>query len=84
MSAHANMPRYSIRADVHFDAARGLLIALIELPGVRKTDVRISLAQCPHSRMKVLAVAGVGPTKLERYGAAVLEIVGRHAASSTA
>ena len=24
-----------------------------------------------------------GPTKLERYGAAVLEIVGRHAASST-
>lgn len=59
VSAHANMPRYNIRADVHFDAARGLLIAMLELPGVRKTDVRISLAQCPHSRMKVLAVAGV-------------------------
>jgi superfamily II DNA helicase RecQ len=38
----------------------------------------------PTSRDQLLAVAGVGPTKLERYGAAVLEIVGRHAASPTA
>jgi len=38
----------------------------------------------PTSNNELLAVAGVGPTKLERYGAAVLEIVGRHAASSTA
>jgi DNA helicase-2/ATP-dependent DNA helicase PcrA len=37
----------------------------------------------PASAGDLLAVAGVGPTKLERYGAAVLEIVGRHAASST-
>jgi DNA helicase-2/ATP-dependent DNA helicase PcrA len=38
----------------------------------------------PTSRDELLAVAGIGPTKLERYGAAVLEIVGRHAASPTA
>jgi len=38
----------------------------------------------PTSNNELLAVAGVGPTKLERYGAAVLEIVGRHAASSPA
>ena len=38
----------------------------------------------PASSDELLAVAGIGPTKLERYGAAVLEIVGRHAASSTA
>jgi DNA helicase-2/ATP-dependent DNA helicase PcrA len=39
--------------------------------------------QRPASAGELLAVAGIGPTKLERYGAAVLEIVGRHAASST-
>ncbi len=38
----------------------------------------------PGSTDELLAVAGIGPTKLERYGAAVLEIVGRHAASPTA
>ena len=37
----------------------------------------------PTSDHELLAVAGIGPTKLERYGAAVLEIVGRHTASST-
>ena len=40
--------------------------------------------QRPASPGDLLAVPGIGPTKLERYGAAVLEIVGRHAASSTA
>ena len=44
-----------------------------------------SVAQTrPTSSGELLAVAGIGPTKLERYGAAVLEIVGRHATSSTA
>ncbi len=38
----------------------------------------------PGSSDELLAVAGVGPAKLERYGAAVLEIVGRHATSPTA
>jgi DNA helicase-2/ATP-dependent DNA helicase PcrA len=38
----------------------------------------------PASAAELLTVSGVGPTKLERYGAAVLEIVGRHAASSPA
>ena len=37
----------------------------------------------PASGDDLLAVAGIGPAKLERYGAAVLEIVGRHAASPT-
>jgi superfamily II DNA helicase RecQ len=32
----------------------------------------------PSSNSALLDVAGVGPTKLERYGAALLEIVGRH------
>ncbi|MGZ6886800.1 MAG: ATP-dependent helicase [Acidimicrobiia bacterium] len=36
----------------------------------------------PRSRADLLEVPGVGPVKLERYGAAVLEIVGRHAAVS--
>ncbi len=32
----------------------------------------------PESSPALLEVAGVGPTKLERYGAALLEIIGRH------
>jgi DNA helicase-2/ATP-dependent DNA helicase PcrA len=44
-----------------------------------------SVAQSrPASSDDLLAVAGIGPAKLERYGAAVLEIVGRHATSPTA
>jgi len=33
----------------------------------------------PSSTAELLTVPGVGPVKLERYGAAVLEIVNRHA-----
>lgn len=33
----------------------------------------------PRSRDELLALPGVGPVKLERYGAALLEVVGRHA-----
>ena len=40
--------------------------------------------RAPDERRRAARRAGVGPAKLERYGAAVLEIVGRHAASSTA
>ena len=44
-----------------------------------------SVAQArPASPDDLLAVAGIGPTKLERYGAAVLEIVGRHVESPSA
>jgi DNA helicase-2/ATP-dependent DNA helicase PcrA len=35
----------------------------------------------PAGPAELLALSGIGPTKLERYGAAMLEIVGRHAAS---
>jgi DNA helicase-2/ATP-dependent DNA helicase PcrA len=36
----------------------------------------------PHNRDELLGVAGIGPVKAERYGAAVLELVARHGADS--
>jgi DNA helicase-2/ATP-dependent DNA helicase PcrA len=35
----------------------------------------------PGSAGELLAISGIGPAKLERYGAAILEIVGHHAPS---
>jgi hypothetical protein len=32
----------------------------------------------PRSSDALLAVPGIGPTKLQRYGAALLEVVGQH------
>ncbi|KAI0074975.1 hypothetical protein K474DRAFT_1763758 [Panus rudis PR-1116 ss-1] len=50
--------RYNIRADVHFDAAANLMTVIFELPGVKKTDLRICMSVCPYSRVRQLTITG--------------------------
>jgi HSP20 family molecular chaperone IbpA len=50
---------YSIRTDVHFDQVGKVLKAMLELPGVKKSDVKIVLSKCPHTRVKQITVAGI-------------------------
>ncbi|EPS94919.1 hypothetical protein FOMPIDRAFT_48550 [Fomitopsis schrenkii] len=49
---------YTLCTDIQFDAVDNVMIAIFELPGVKKADVRISLATCPFSRAKQLTVSG--------------------------
>lgn len=50
--------RYTICTDIQFDTVDNVVVAMFELPGVKKADIRISLATCPFSRAKQLTVSG--------------------------
>lgn len=56
--------RYNICTDIQFDTVENVVIAMFELPGVKKTDVRISIATCPFSRVKQLTVSGTSRSAL--------------------
>ena len=62
-TAHTQGPpafakRYSIRADVHFDAASNQMTVMLELPGLKKSDIRIVMNVCPYSRVRQLTISG--------------------------
>ncbi|KAL6303291.1 hypothetical protein BKA93DRAFT_735239 [Sparassis latifolia] len=65
--------RYTIRMDVQFDAADNMLTAMLELPGVRKADLRLTLATCPYSRVRQLTIAGTVRSTLTPRGHTVQE-----------
>jgi HSP20 family molecular chaperone IbpA len=50
--------RFVIRTDLHFDEAGGQMTALLELPGVKKADLTLTLSTCPYTRARQLTVAG--------------------------
>lgn len=50
--------RFIIRADVHYDPESQLLTAMLELPGVKKSDVRVTLSTCYYNRVRQLTVRG--------------------------
>ncbi|KAH9932206.1 uncharacterized protein B0H18DRAFT_871411 [Fomitopsis serialis] len=56
--------RYNICTDIQFDTVENVVIAMFELPGVKKSDVRISIATCPFSRVKQLTVSGTSRSAL--------------------
>lgn len=58
VNPQASSRRYTICTDIQFDTVDNVVVAMFELPGVKKTDVRISLATCPFSRAKQLTVSG--------------------------
>jgi HSP20 family molecular chaperone IbpA len=41
-----------------FDAGNRLLTATLELPGMRRENLRVRLATCPYARVKQLTVTG--------------------------
>lgn len=50
--------RFIIRADVNYDPESQLLTAMLELPGVKKSDVRVTLSTCYYNRVRQLTVRG--------------------------
>ncbi|KAK7693164.1 hypothetical protein QCA50_002730 [Cerrena zonata] len=50
--------RFSIRTDLRFDKVSGLMIALLEVPGLQKSDIKISLGICQRTGVQVLSVIG--------------------------
>ncbi|PCH44762.1 hypothetical protein WOLCODRAFT_78330, partial [Wolfiporia cocos MD-104 SS10] len=63
-SARAPRRVYKIATDVQLDTDAGVLVAVFELPGVKRADVRVRLAACPVSRALQLVVAGVSRPRL--------------------
>ncbi|KAJ7669376.1 hypothetical protein DFH06DRAFT_981811 [Mycena polygramma] len=50
--------RYLIRTDTHYDPGTRVFTALLELPGMKKSDLRITLATTPFNRVRQLIVSG--------------------------
>ncbi|EMD34716.1 hypothetical protein CERSUDRAFT_97298 [Gelatoporia subvermispora B] len=57
--AQAQPRHFTLRADTLYDPIAGMFVAALDLPGVRRADVRLSLRRCPLTRARVLVVAGV-------------------------
>lgn len=51
--------RYDIRTDVYYDAANMVLMAALELPGVKKDNLKIELATCLISRIRQVTVTAI-------------------------
>ncbi|KAJ7348874.1 hypothetical protein DFH08DRAFT_697259, partial [Mycena albidolilacea] len=67
--------RYTIRADAYYDPGTRVLTAMLELPGMKKSDLRITLATTLFNRVRQVTVSGhsrapfppsPGPTLRER------------------
>ncbi|KAJ7748679.1 hypothetical protein B0H16DRAFT_1319721, partial [Mycena metata] len=50
--------RYTIRADTRYDPTTRVLTALLELPGMKRRDLRIKLATTPFNRVRQVTVSG--------------------------
>lgn len=61
--APVEVRRLLIRTDVHCDVESNTMTVMLELPGVKKADLSLSLGTCPYSRVRQLTVRGrSGPT----------------------
>ncbi|KAH9941139.1 uncharacterized protein BXZ73DRAFT_75108 [Epithele typhae] len=65
--------RYAIRADVHYSAEEGVMTAMLELPGVKRGDLRVTLSVCPFSRVRQVSIAGTARSLLPSTGHGVRE-----------
>lgn len=65
--------RYIIRADVHYDAESKVLTAHLELPGLTKRDLSITLSTCVYNRVRQVVVAGRSKPALSEAGYAIKE-----------
>lgn len=64
---------YAIRADVFFDKDANLMKAMLELPGLKKSDLKITLSRCPYTCVKQLTIAGKSKPVFPDAGLAVKE-----------
>lgn len=59
MGIQSQRQKYTIRTDTHYEPERGILLVNLELPGVDKKDVKLSLTTSRHNRIRQLRVWGV-------------------------
>ncbi|KAF9057196.1 hypothetical protein BJ165DRAFT_16167 [Panaeolus papilionaceus] len=52
----ANVPTYAPRTDVHYDHEKNTMIASMELPGVKKDDIRITLGTSKYNHVKFVHI----------------------------
>ena len=64
---------YAIRADVFYDKDANLMKAMLELPGLKKSDLKITLSRCPYTCVKQLTVSGKSKPVFPDAGLAVKE-----------
>lgn len=50
-----------------------MMTAMLELPGLKKTDLRFTLSVCPYSRVKQLSISGVSRPVLPEVGHTIHE-----------
>ncbi|KAJ3573078.1 hypothetical protein NP233_g2666 [Leucocoprinus birnbaumii] len=66
--------KYIIRADTHYEPEKGVQHILLELPGVQKKDVKLSLVTVRHSRARQLKVSGISDSTLPAPSADVMRL----------
>ncbi|KAL4251986.1 small heat shock protein (HSP20) family protein [Abortiporus biennis] len=57
-SAQPPPKRFAIRTDLHYDAETNLMTAMFELPGMKKSDLKLTMSVCPYSRVRQLTISG--------------------------
>ncbi len=60
--------RYGIRADIHYNADENIIIAMFELPGVKRGDLRVTMGVCPFSRVRQINIVGISRPPLPSQG----------------
>jgi HSP20 family molecular chaperone IbpA len=56
--AQKRVPRWMPRMDSQFDKEKGTLSMMLELPGLKRDQLTLQLAQCPFSETKQLTLKG--------------------------
>ncbi|RDB30435.1 Heat shock protein 16 [Hypsizygus marmoreus] len=54
----ARRRRFILRTDMNYDPETKILTAMLEVPGVKKADVRVTLSTCHYNRVKQITVSG--------------------------
>lgn len=62
-----------IRADVHYDTTANQLKAMLELPGLKKSHIKIVLSKCPYTRVKQIHISGISTSVFPEVGYSVRE-----------
>ncbi|CAL1708778.1 unnamed protein product [Somion occarium] len=65
--------RYHIRTDAHFDIANNLMTVMFELPGLKKSDLKIRMSFCPYSHLRQLTISGRTHSTLPDNGFSIKE-----------
>ena len=65
--------RYAIRADVHYGSEENVMTAMFELPGVKRSDLRVTMSVCPFSRVRQVSISGMSRSMLPLQGHSVRE-----------